>query len=72
MSYIKIHQEKITDGDALKALCPFGAIEETVREAVAEASFLENARSLEELIAADRAAREYAKRAVERLAQNKI
>ena len=50
----------------------FGAIEETVREAVAEASFLENARSLEELIAADRAAREYAKRAVERLAQNKI
>ena len=31
MSYIKIHQEKITDGNALKALCPFGAIEENAK-----------------------------------------
>lgn len=31
MSYIKIHQEKITDVPALKALCPFGAIEENTK-----------------------------------------
>lgn len=31
MSYIKIHQEKITDANALKALCPFGAIEENAK-----------------------------------------
>ena len=28
MSYIKIHQEKISDREKVKALCPFGAIEE--------------------------------------------
>ena len=28
MSYIKIHQERIHDRDAAKALCPFGAISE--------------------------------------------
>ena len=28
MSYIKIHQAKVADREAAKALCPFGAIAE--------------------------------------------